>query len=153
MFYAKTFKIRLSEMFRDSDESLLNDFLESVIPKQIESGLIHHPVEPFWSVLVVYTPQNDVELADGERILFDSYEPLTAEEDVLLMKLQNWRNEEAQRSSLPRHQVLHDAHLLTLVKVRPMKIEDFGKIKGISERKLAKYMDSLLTFFHNECKS
>jgi len=150
MLFAKTFRIRLSEDYRNEDESLLNDFLESVVPKQIDSQLIHHPTDPFWSVLVIYTPQSDVTLADGERILFDTYEPLTAEEEILFMKLKTWRNELAKSESLPGYMILHDAHLMTLVKLRPQTRDDLQKLKGISRRKAEKYTDAILRFFRKE---
>jgi len=152
MLFAKTFRIRLSENHRIEDESLLNDFLESVVPKQIDSQLIHHPTDPFWSVLVIYTPQEEMALADGERILFDTYEPLTAEEEILFMKLKTWRNDLAKSESVPAHIILHDAHLMTLVKIRPETAEDIQKLKGISLRKVEKYTDAILDFFRREGK-
>jgi len=152
MLCAKTFRIRLSEAWRDSDESLLNDFLESVVPEQVESAIIHHPVEPYWSVLVIYTPREDVVLSDGERILFDTYEPLTPEEEILFMKLKAWRDDIAQQDAVPRHQVLHDAHLMTLVKLHPTKAEDLEKMKGLGDRKREKYKEALLAFFRKEAR-
>jgi superfamily II DNA helicase RecQ len=152
MLFAKTFRIRLSENHRIEDESLLNDFLESVVPKQIDSQMIHHPTDPFWSVLVIYTPQEEVTLADGERILFDTYEPLTAEEEILFMKLKTWRNDLAKRECIPGYMILHDAHLMTLVKIRPETAEDIQKLKGISLRKMEKYTDGILAFFRREDK-
>ncbi len=152
MLYAKTFRIRLSEDHRNGDESLLNDFLESVLPKQIESQLIHHPTDPFWSVLVMYAPQEGVVLADGERILFDTYEPLTSEEELLFMKLKSWRNDRAKNESVPDYMILHDAHLMTLVKLRPETADDIQKLKGISTRKAEKYTDAILDFFRKEGK-
>ena len=152
MLFARTFKIRLDENYRDKDESLLNDFLESVIPKKIDSAIIHHPIEAYWSVLVIYMPREDVAIADGEQVLFDTYEPLSQKEELLFMKLKLWRDKEAEKEELPSHQVLHDAHLMTLAKIRPLSEQDFKKIKGISKRKLEKYMDAILSFFRKETK-
>ena len=147
MFFAKTFKIRLSENYRDQDEALLNDFLESVVPEKLDSSMIHHPREPFWSVLVIYQPREEVRMADGERVLFDSYEPMNEKEEFMYLKLKSWRDKEAERREIPRHQVLHDAHLMTLVKIKPRSREDMVKLKGISSRKLKQYQDEILSFF------
>jgi len=152
MLFAKTFRIRLSEDHRMEDESLLNDFLESVVPQQIDSQMIHHPTDPFWSVLVIYTPREEVALADGERILFDTYEPLSAEEEILFMRLKSWRNDLAKSEAMPGYMILHDAHLMTLVKIRPQTADDIQKLKGISLRKVDKYVDAILDFFRKEEK-
>jgi len=153
LFYVRTFKIRLSEDFRQEDESLLNDFLESVIPEKVESHIINHPVEPFWSVLVIYTPPDDITMEDGERILFDTYEPLTQEEEMTFFRLKSWRDSVATKEQLPRHQILHDAHLMTIVKIHPQKPADLQKLKGISVRKLRKYEGEILAFFRKVKKS
>jgi superfamily II DNA helicase RecQ len=48
--------------------------------------------------------------------------------------------------------ILHDAHLMTLVKIRPETAEDIQKLKGISLRKMEKYTDGILAFFRREDK-
>lgn len=150
MMFAKLFKIRLSDDFKNADESLVNDFLESVIPKRVESGLIQHPTDPYWSVLVLYQPKEDVGIHEGERILFDSYEPLTPDEEMIYLKLKAWRNKKAEKEEVPPFQVLHDAHLMTLDKLRPQTMEQLDKLKGVSNRKLEKYREDILGFFRRE---
>lgn len=152
MLFIKTFRIRLSEDFRQSDEALLNDFLESVVPKQIESGMIQHPTDPFWSVMIVYNPREDITMEDGERILFETYEPLTPREEFLFFRLKAWRDEEAEKAGLPSHLILHDAHLMTLAKIQPTRQEELQKLKGVSLRKIEKYAEQILEFFKREIK-
>jgi superfamily II DNA helicase RecQ len=152
MLFAKTFKIRISAAYRDADEVLLNDFLESVIPEKLESALIHHPKEPFWSILVIYSPAKEIPLPDGERILFDSYEPLSSFEEILFYKLKSWRDKVAIKEDIPSYLILHDAHLMTLAKLRPTTEDKFHRIKGISPRKVVKYRDEILSFFIRELK-
>jgi len=150
MLFGKTFKIRLSEDFRAQDESLLNDFLESVIPESIDSAMINHPTDPFWSVLVVYSPLEEVTLPDGDRVLFDSYEPLSPDEEMTYMRLKLWRDNLARERDLPNHQILHDAHLMTLAKIQPKEPGDLMKLKGLSLRKIRQYETEILFFFHSE---
>ena len=101
---------------------------------------------------MIYSPREDVTVADGERLLFDSYEPMTSEEEILFLKLKLWRDEVARKENLPSHLILHNAHLMTLAKLRPTTEEEFKKLKGLSERKLGKYSEAILRFFRKEEK-
>ncbi len=150
MLCIKMFRIRLSEDHRAGDEAFLNDFLESCIPERVDSGLVHHPTDPFWSVLVIYRPRDEETVVEGERVLFDSYEPLTPDEEMLFMRLKAWRDRQAREENLPPYQVLHDAHLMTLAKIKPRNAEEMNRVKGLSARKVARYMDALSAFFRKE---
>ena len=144
MLKVKIFKIRLSEEFQAEDESLLNDFLESVRVVDIKSSVVHAPPDKFWTVLVVYETADEAAAVEVEKILYDTSEPLTPEEEELYLHLRGWRDAQAHKENLPPYMVLHNSHLKAIVKVRPDSHTDFLKIAGLSRRKIEKYGDILL---------
>ena len=145
----KIFKVRLNEEFQAEDESLLNDFLESVKVVDVESSVIHAPPEKFWTVLVVYQEINDAEEVALERISFDKSEPLTPEEDDIYMRLRSWRDIKAREENLPPYRIFHSSHLKAIIKVQPRSIDDFYRIAGISRKKILKYGDELIRILHD----
>jgi superfamily II DNA helicase RecQ len=144
MPHVKVFKIRLSEQYREEDESFLNDFIESVKVETLVPTLISSPQDMHWSVFVVYTELDEDKIPLAEKMLYDSGEALTPEEEHLLFRLKQWREGVAQRQNIPSYMVFHVSHLKTIVKVKPRSLEDFQKVKGLSRRKINKYAKDIL---------
>ena len=95
MLRVKIFKIRLSEEFQAEDESLLNDFLETVRVVDIKSSVVHAPPDKFWTVLVVYEIADEAAAEAVAQILYDTSEPLTPDEEEMYLKLRSWRDHQA----------------------------------------------------------
>lgn len=146
MFKVKIFKVRLNEQFQAEDESWLNDFLESVKPVDIQSAVINTPTEKFWTVFIVYEELEDVQAQLVDRVLYDTSEPLTPEEEEIYLRLRSWRDQKARQENLPPYMILHTSHLKAIVKTNPRTREDFRKIVGMSLRKIEKYADEILEF-------
>jgi superfamily II DNA helicase RecQ len=140
----KIFTIRINEKYRDEDEALVNDFLESVKLVQIIPSIVHAPPEIYWSVFIAYDELDEKEIAPGDKILLDSSEPLTPEEENLFFKLKTWRNNQALKENLPVYMILHNSHLKTIIKLRPQSKQDFYKMRGIGNRKIEKYWQDIL---------
>ncbi|MCX7766410.1 MAG: HRDC domain-containing protein [Candidatus Sumerlaeia bacterium] len=146
MFKVKIFKVRLNEQFQAEDESWLNDFLESVKPVDIQSAVINTPTEKFWTVFIVYEELEDAQTQMIDRVLYDTSEPLTPEEEELYLRLRSWRDQKARQENLPPYMILHPSHLKAIVKTNPRTRGDFRKIVGMSLRKIEKYADEILEF-------
>ena len=144
MAHVKVFKIRLNEQYREEDESFLNDFLESVKVESIVPTLISSPQDMHWSVFVVYSELEEDQFPLVEKMLYDSGEALTPEEEHLLFRLKQWREGVAQRENIPSYMIFHVSHLKTIVKMKPQSLEDFAKVKGLSRRKINKYAKDIL---------
>lgn len=144
MLKAKIFKIRLSEEFQAEDESFLNDFLESVKVVEVKSSVIHAPPDKFWTILVLYEDLDEAQAYAVERVLYDTSEPLTPEEEEIYIRLRSWRDIKARQENLPPYMILHSSHLKAIVKVFPKALDDFRKIAGLSRRKVEKYAEEIL---------
>lgn len=147
MTHVKVFKIRLSEQYREEDESFLNDFLESVNVETIVPSLISAPQDMHWSVFVAYRELDEDQFPLAEKMLYDSGEALTPEEEHLLFRLKQWREGVAQRENIPPYMVFHISHLKTLIKLKPQSMQDFARVKGLSRRKINKYAKDILKMY------
>ena len=144
MLRVKIFKIRLLEEYQLEDESLLNDFMESVKVVDVKSSVIHAPPEKFWTIMVLYELLEEAADTAIDHVLFDTSEPLTPEEETQYLILRGWRDMKAREENIPPYMVLHASHLKAVVKVKPGSRVDFLKIAGLSRRKIEKYADELL---------
>ncbi len=144
MLKVKIFKVRLTEEFQAEDESLVNDFLESVKVVDVQSSVIHAPPEKFWTILIVYEEIEEAEKEALERISFDTSEPLTPDEEEIYMQLRGWRDMKAREENIPPYRVFHSSHLKALVKIHPRSLEDFLRIAGVSKKKIYKYGEEII---------
>lgn len=144
MLRVKIFKIRLLEEYQLEDESLLNDFMESVRVVDVRSSVIHAPPEKYWTIMVLYELLEEAADIAIDHVLFDTSEPLTPEEETKYLMLRQWRDMKAQEENIPSYMVLHASHLKAVVKVMPRSRMDFHKIAGLSKRKIDKYAEELL---------
>jgi ribonuclease D len=144
MMKVKIFKVRLTEEFQAEDESLLNDFLESVKVMDVQSSVVNAPPDKFWTILVIYEEKDVAAETAVHRIMYDTSEPLTPDEEEMYLQLRSWRDTRAQKDNIPPYMILHNSHLKAVVKVQPRTKEDFLRIAGISRRKINKYADDLL---------
>jgi superfamily II DNA helicase RecQ len=140
----RIFTVRINETYREEDIALVNDFLESVKLVQIVPTIVHAPPEIYWSVFIAYDELEEKDIAPYEKILLDSSEALTPEEDEMFFRLRTWRNNQSLRENLPVYMILHDSHLKTIIKMRPQSKQDFFKISGIGRRKIEKYWKEIL---------
>ncbi len=65
--------------------------------------------------------------------------PLTSDERVVLLRLQQWRQLEASRERLPLYMICHDKTLDHLVIARPRSLDDLASIYGLGPARIARY--------------
>jgi superfamily II DNA helicase RecQ len=148
----KTFKIRMDDQLH-LDEQTLNQFMESVTIKKTATEFVPDKIN-YWSVLVYYEEgiseeQKASKESTADKISFPHDAPLTNEEGVVFNALQKWRNDLAARTSLPGYMICNRSELVTLSKVRPKNLEELGKIRGFSSRKIMKYGDDVLALLNS----
>jgi len=69
---------------------------------------------------------------------------LTADEKVIYDALKIWRQAKAVQLNMPSYMVCHNAHLMTLAKVKPQSLEAFAQIKGFGARKISQFGEDLV---------
>lgn len=148
----KTFKIRLGEHIHQ-DEQTLNQFMETVTIKKTAAQFVTDSVN-YWSIIVYYeseknNKQDSIMSAPSEKYSFPSDSVLDKEESIVFNALQKWRNDVAIRTSLPGYMICNKSELVTISKVKPKKLEDLGRIKGFSSRKIMKYGDDILALLNS----
>jgi ATP-dependent DNA helicase RecQ len=65
-------------------------------------------------------------------------------DNALWDALRQLRRELAEKQNVPPYVVFHDATLAEMVALRPQTLEDFARISGVGERKLAAYGEAFL---------
>ena len=145
----KVFTIRLTEGFREQDEAILNEFLETVVVKQVFASVVNDS----WSLLVSYdeaplqaasSPKSRKEKATPGAF------PLSAEERSIYEALLQWRNEKAQQEGIAPYMVAPSESLRQVVKLRVRTREELLKVKGFRDRRVRKYGDGILRILEGE---
>ena len=148
----KTFKIRMDEQLQ-ADEQTLNEFMETVTIKKTATEFVTDSVN-YWSIIVYYEDGASkksafVKESTADKLSFPSDSVLNNEEESVFKVLQNWRNDIAIRTSLPGYMICNRSELVTISKIRPKNLEELGKIKGFSSKKLMKYGDDVLALLNS----
>ena len=74
-----------------------------------------------------------------------SREPFAgANEDHLWLALKAKRTELAREQGVPPYVIFHDSTLLEILNQRPASLDEFGRISGVGQNKLARYGDEFL---------
>lgn len=148
----KTFQIRLGDQLHQ-DEQSLNQFMNSVTVKKTATEFVIDKIN-YWSILVYYGESvaqtlTSFKESTSDKISFPSDTILEKEESIVFNALQKWRNTVAIRTSLPGYMICNKSELITLSKVKPKNLEELGKIKGFSSKKLLKYGDDVLALLNS----
>lgn len=146
MMKIKVFKIRISEEFLASDQSLINDFISQHEIVHTNSKLIEDETN-YWSVLVSY--QEKKGKAKSTKTVSVTEEELSEEESIIYNKLKDWRSEKARESQIPSYIIFHNAHLMALAKYKPSNLEDLENVNGIGKTKIEKYGIEIIEVFEN----
>lgn len=148
----KTFKIRLGDQL-NQDEQTLNAFMETVTIKKTATEFVTDSVN-YWSIVIYYEDKaaqrtSFVKEKTADKLAFPSDATLNNEEERVFNTLQKWRNDVAIRTSLPGYMICNRSELVTISKVRPKNLEELGKIRGFSSKKLMKYGDDVLALLNS----
>jgi len=144
----KVFHIRLTKENLQSDQDNLNDFLDSVSIKKIESELITGQPN-FWSILLFYEEKGTELHKPSDKIAVITEDQLTEEEKYIYNALRKWRNDKAISQNLPSYVIAHNTQLMTIAKVKPQTLDDFINIKGFGGQKVAKYGEDIIAVLNS----
>ena len=147
----KTFQIRLGVQLHQ-DEQTLNQFMETVSIKKTAAEFVTDKIN-YWSAIVYYEDRvhkhDSIMNVQSDKITFPSDADLNNEEEAIFKTLQKWRNDIAIRISLPGYMICNKSELVTITKLKPKSLEELGKIKGFSSRKIMKYGDDILALLNS----
>lgn len=144
----KVFHIRLTKENLQLDQDNLNDFLDSVSIKKIESELITGQPN-FWSILLFYEEKGTELQKPSDKIAVITEDQLTEEEKHIYNALRKWRNDKAINQNLPSYVIAHNTQLMTIAKVKPQTLDDFINIKGFGGQKVAKYGEDIIAVLNS----
>lgn len=135
----KILKIRLSEMFQEKDEILVNDYLKNYQILQMTSQLISEK-EIYWSIFIGYSEKNAfVNEPKAVKYSVEVDEELNSDELKILESLKLWRTEKAKDQNLPVYFVATNKELFSIAKFKPLKKEELQEIKGFGKFKIEHY--------------
>lgn len=148
----KTFQIRLGEQLHH-DEQTLNQFMEMVTIKKTATEFVTDKVN-YWSIIVYYEDSalkkhDSIMNVQSDKITYPADTPLTQEENTIYNYLKKWRADVSVKTSLPGYVICHNSELVTITKTKPKSLEELGKIKGFSSRKIMKYGDDILALLNS----
>lgn len=144
----KVFHIRLTKENLQADQDNLNDFLDSVSIKKLESELITGQPN-FWSILVFFEEKNADLPKSSNKIAVTAESELTEDEKLIYNALRQWRNDKANNLNLPSYVIAHNTQLMTIAKVKPQTLDDFINIKGFGGLKVAKYGEDIIALLNS----
>ena len=147
----KHFNIRLNKEYLYQDEEALNAFMRAVSVKSTATQLISTGQISYWSILVFYldTPplEEHHEKTSEKHSAFDP-STLNSEERNRYDALRTWRSDTAVKENFPPYVIAHNAQLGAIAKVNPTTTDGLLKVKGLGERKVAKYGDKIIAILN-----
>jgi len=145
----KVFHIRLTKENLQTDQDILNNFLESVTVKKTATELINGQPN-FWSILVFYDDQKTEKKENtSDKISITDENELTDEEKRIYATLKQWRQDKATHLNIPNFMVCHNTELMTISKVKPQTLDELSKIKGFGGQKIAKFGDDIIALLNS----
>lgn len=145
----RVFHIRLTKENLQSDQDVLNEFLNSVTVKKTSTELVNGQPN-FWSILVFYESQEkEQQEKTSDKISFSNWDDLTDHEKDLYAILRQWRQDKATQMNIPSFMICHNTQLLTVAKMKPQTLEELSKIKGFGGQKIARYGDDIIAVLNS----
>jgi ribonuclease D len=152
----KVFNIRLSKENLESDQKVVNDFLENVEMKKSSTSLVEGKIN-FWSIIIHYLEKNEsnsnAELEIENQNLEKkkpklSESDLTKEELIIADYLKQWRTEKAHEEMLPAYMILSNVDIYSVAKDKPTNFSELLNVHGFGERKVEKYGDDIISLLN-----
>ena len=101
----KVFHLRLTKENLQSDQDILNEFLESVAVKKTSTQIINGQPN-FWSILVFYDDQKTTKAEkQSDKFAVTSDTELTTDEKRIFDTLKQWRLDKASELNIPSFMV------------------------------------------------
>lgn len=98
--------------------------------------------ESFWTIFLEY------ELPDGiEKFKID--ESMSESDKLLMIKLKEWRTEEAKNIGIPSYIIAKNEHFIEIVKKKPKTLQELKMINGIGDKKIKDYGEKILQIVKN----
>ena len=149
----KTFRIRTDDAHLNRDEKTINQFMENVTVKKTATEFVTDK-ENYWSIIVYYEDglpkdHDSIMGTKSDKIFYPADTVLNNEESVVFNSLKDWRNNLAAKTRLPGYIICHNSELVAITKIKPKTLEELGRIKGFSSRKLLKYGDDVLALLNS----
>ncbi len=146
----KVFHLRLTKDNLQSDQDILNDFLETITVKKTSNELITTTSLNYWSILVFYEEKKVITSEKNtDKFSIKSEDDLSAEEHIIYNALKKWRQERANLLEVPSYIIAHNTELMTIAKLKPETIDDLIKIKGFGGQKAAKYGEDIIALLNS----
>lgn len=142
----KVLKIRISEEFQTTDETMVNDFLSKYDVVNMNSKLVQGEIN-YWSVLVYY--QEKAKQTNSNKVSVNSEEDLSEEDKIIYNKLKDWRYEKSKELNQPPYIIFHNSHLMSIAKFKPYNLQDLEQINGLGESKIKRYGTEIIEVLEN----
>jgi superfamily II DNA helicase RecQ len=148
----KHFHIRLNKENLHQDEEALNSFMQSVSVKKTATQLISAGQANYWSILVFFMDLQPLEeIHENTSEKQPTFDPinLNTEERTRYNALRTWRADTASKENFPQYIIAHNSQLGAIAKLNPTITDDLFGIKGLGERKIAKYGDEIIAVLNS----
>ncbi|PZU80907.1 MAG: aldolase [Chryseobacterium sp.] len=142
----KVLKIRISEEFQNTDETLVNDFISRYDVMNMSSKLVQDEIN-HWSVLIYYQEKSKQSISN--KMSVNSEEDLSDEEKIIYSKLKDWRYEKSKELNQPPYIIFHNTHLMSIAKFKPYNLQDLEQINGLGESKIKRFGSEIIEVLEN----
>lgn len=152
----KVFNIRLDNENLESDQKIVNDFLENVVIRKSSTSLVEGKVN-FWSIIIHYLEKNKTESyseLETENQKSEKKKPKLSESDltknelIIVDYLKQWRTEKAQEEMLPAYMILSNLDIYFVAKEKPSNVSELLNVHGFGEKKVEKYGDDIISLLN-----
>ena len=134
----RIFTIPFSEETQTFHDDLIIQFCTNKRVHKIETRFFVRNSMPYWTVAIHYgqiLAEEKVRVSGGPA---DEYS-LDDQQKALLIRLKEWRKEEADRQHFPVYLIATNAHLALAIRNKCTTLESLKLIKGFGKAKIEKY--------------
>lgn len=126
----RIFTLPFDETSEGFPDEIVTEFCRNKRVLQVASKFFMFEGRPFWSVAVHYEV-----VVRGEEKLRE----LDEAQQLLFVRLKDWRKEKAAREGIPVYLVATNNHFLEIIRCRCRTLESFKSIKGFGKKRILKY--------------
>ncbi len=141
----RIFTIPFSEEGQTFYDDLLHQFCLNKRIHRIQTKFFTKDNQPFWTVAVHYGVILEEERKTQNPSQRDSNHGLDDQQQVLLLRLKQWRKAEADLLGLPVYIIATNAHLAMAIHNKCTTLESLKLVKGFGKARIEKYGKSIIS--------
>jgi superfamily II DNA helicase RecQ len=144
----RIFTIPFNEETQTFHDDLVQQFCVNKRIHKIQTKFFERNNCPFWTVVIFYGQilNDEIHLLESKKS--NPENALDDQQKALLLKLKEWRREQAELAGFPVYLIAKNAHFVSLILNKCTTLESLKLVQGFGKSKIEKYGKGIITIIH-----